>query len=175
MSTFTFRKPAPGECSDYFKRYTLLVEGDNPVEAMEAEFAGTLSLLQSLSEDQWMYRYAEGKWSIKEVILHIIDTERIMTYRALRIARNDKTPLPGFEQDLFTPYSEADIRSADSLIREFQAVRSATVELFRNFTADMWVRIGTASDNPISPLALAFIVAGHEMHHMRILRERYLL
>lgn len=169
-----FRKPGAHEHSDYFKRYTHLVEGDNPVEAIEKEAVRTVALLESLTEDQWMHQYAEGKWTIKEVILHLIDTERIMTYRALRISRNDKTPLPGFEQDEFMPYCDANNRTGDSLVREFKAVRAASIELFKNFTADMWERIGTASNHPVSTLALAFIVAGHELHHMRIIRERYL-
>lgn len=172
--TMIFRKPEAHECADYFKKYTHLVEGVNPIEAIEQEAVETVALLRSLTADQWMHRYAEGKWTIKEVILHLSDTERIMTYRALRIARNDQTPLPGFEQDDYMPYCEANTRTPDSLIREFQAVRAASIELFKNFSADMWGRVGTASNNPVSTLALAFIVAGHELHHMKIVRERYL-
>ena len=107
-------------------------------------------------------------------MLHIIDTERVFAYRAMRVARNDKTPMPGFEQDDYVPNSNASQRSASSVIEEYAALRNSTIQLFQNFSEDQLNRIGTASGFPISTLALGFILAGHEAHHMRIIREKYL-
>ena len=170
----TLKKPEAKETSDYYKLYINKVAGDDYLKAMEETMHDTLALLTSLEDAKWDYRYAEGKWSIKEVLLHLIDTERIMTYRALRMARNDKTPLPGFEQDDYIPFVDADQRSPQSILDEYQAVRKATIEMFRYFNDDMLSRLGTASGNPFTPRALGFVIAGHDIHHMSIIRERYL-
>ena len=165
--------PEPSEYAPYYGKYISLVGGHDVVAALEDQPRETLALLSALSEEQGDYRYAPGKWSIKEMLGHIIDAERVFCYRALRFARNDRTPLASFEQDEYVRSGNfGDCRLSD-LIEEFIAVRRATVWLFRHLSADAWMRIGIASDNPVSVRALAYIVAGHELHHRRILQEKY--
>ena len=134
----------------------------------------TLSFLNSLPKDKLEFRYAEGKWTIKEIILHLMDAERVFSYRALRIARHDKTPLPGFEQDDYIVPSQANKRSLDDLINEYKAIRLSTVALFNSFSDDMLVQLGTASNSPVSVRAIGFIIMGHEIHHCEVIKERYL-
>jgi hypothetical protein len=131
--------------------------------------------LAAIPEARSHYRYAPGKWSIKEVIGHLSDVERIMAYRALRIARGDATPLPGFDEDAYVPYARSDDRTVGELIEEWVAARQASIALLRNLPADAWTRRGTASNKPVSVRALAFIIAGHEQHHLETLRVRYAL
>jgi len=165
--------PDSSEYAAYYGRYISLVEGSDVVASLEEQPGETLLLLSGLTEEQGDYRYAPGKWSIKEMLGHIIDAERVFCYRALRFARNDRTPLASFEQDEYVRSGNfGDCRLSD-LIEEFIAVRRATVWLFRHLSADAWMRIGIASDNPVSVRALAYIVAGHELHHRRILQEKY--
>ncbi len=167
-------RPQPGDCNPYFFTYIDKVEGSDILPTLHSVFEETLTFLQDIPSDKWDYAYAPGKWTTKEAVLHIIDTERIMAYRALCIARNDKTALPGFEQDDYVPYSNANERNAASLIEEWKAVRAATLQQFKYYTPDMWKRSGTASGHPATPLALAYIIAGHELHHVWIIRDRYL-
>ena len=134
----------------------------------------TSTLLKSWTAEQWDLRYEPGKWSLKEVFIHIMDTERIFAYRALRFARHDQTPLPGFEQDDYIPYLEVSNRSGHSIIEEYESTRRATLSMFKNFSADMMLYNGTASGNSLTPLAIGFIIAGHEIHHLDIVKERYL-
>jgi uncharacterized damage-inducible protein DinB len=168
------RRPTPLEAADFYSGYIDKVPGNDFLQVLKNNASTTLAFLSNLTPIQWDYRYAPDKWSIKEMILHIIDSERIFTYRALRIARGDQTPLPGFEQNDYVPLSKASERSAESIISEYQAVRNASLALFTNFDDDMLHRKGTASETPITVLALGFIVAGHELHHLNILKERYL-
>ncbi len=168
------RRPEPQESDGYYTTYISKVEGDDFLKVLTKSFHETLALLEGLSKEQWEYRYEDGKWDIKEVMMHILDAERIFTYRALRIARNDKTPLAGFNQDDYIPYTDASDRTPASIIDEYKAVRMATIALFEHLTDEMYTRMGTASGLPFSPLALGFITAGHEIHHVRILKERYL-
>ena len=170
----TLKRPEPKESNSYYAKYVEQVDGNNFMSALEMILPKTVVFLNSLDAAKWNYRYADGKWSIKEVMLHILDTERIMAYRALRIARNDKTPIPGFEQDDYIPFTDAENRSPASIIEEYKAVRKATIEMFRHFNDDMLSRVGTASGNPFTPRALGYIIAGHELHHLRIVKERYL-
>ncbi len=166
-------RPKPGEYSPYYDRYISLIPGTDIVGTLASQFPKTVALLSARSEEDGELRYAPGKWSVKEALGHLIDTERIMAYRALRIARNDSTPLAGFEQDDYVrdgPYSE--LRLAD-LIEEFKAVRGATLALFRNLRAGDWKRQGVANKNDITVRALAYIIAGHELHHRNIIEERY--
>jgi len=128
----------------------------------------------SLPSEKLLYRYAENKWTIKEILVHIIDDERIYAYRALRIARNDKTPLPGFNQEDYIPFTNANNRSLASILHEYKSVRKATVTLFSSFTAIDLQRIGRANDHPVSVRALAYHIAGHELHHLNIIREKYM-
>jgi hypothetical protein len=170
----TLKKPETNESASYFKRYIDQVDGGDFLKTLEEALPKTVAFLNSLDAEKWNYRYADRKWSVKEVLLHVIDTERIMAYRALRIARNDKTPLTGFEQDDYIPFVDAENRSPTSLIEEYKAVRKASIEMFRYFNDEMLNRIGTASGNPFSVRALGFIIAGHEAHHLKIVKERYL-
>src|SRR5262249_48679154 len=133
-----------------------------------------LTLLGGVSPERADFRYAPGKWSIKEVVGHVIDTERIFSYRALRFARNDKTPLPGFEQDDYMPYTNFAQRELSDLAREFEHVRQATLFLFRNLDAAAWERRGTASGGELTVRAMAYVTAGHEIHHRTILQTKYL-
>lgn len=170
----TAARPETVEYHEYYHRYVQLVPDGNVVDTLERQLAETLELLGSISEEQAAHRYAEGKWSIKELVGHIADTERIFAYRALRIGRGDKTPLPGFEQDDYVPQGGFDGRTLVDIADEFANVRRATLSLFRSFPAEAWVRTGTASERPISVRAIAYITAGHELAHKAILRERYL-
>lgn len=167
-------RPQPGDAAPYFQKYIDLVPGGDIVQLLQEAKMDMIALLQALPPEKWDFRYAEGKWSVREMILHMIDTERIFTYRALRIARNDQTPLPGFEQDDYIPFSNATNRSWNSLISEYVAVREATIQLFKNFTPEMWQHTGTASNNTISVLALAYVTCGHERHHLNVLNDKYL-
>jgi hypothetical protein len=144
------------------------------VETLERQLGETLALLGGLSEEQAGARYEPGKWSVKELVGHVVDTERIFAYRALRFARGDRTPIPGFEQDPYVAGGNFDARTLRDLADEFACVRRATVALLRHLGEDAWRRTGTASDNEVSVRALAHIIAGHELHHLNVLRERYL-
>ena len=166
--------PDPTEYAPYYGRYITLVGGDDVVAALEDQPRETLALLSTLSEEQGDYRYAPAKWSVKEVLGHVIDTERVLSYRALRFARNDRTPLASFEQDDYVRAGDfADCRLAD-LIEEFVCVRRASLWFFRQLSAEAWMRRGIASGNEVSVRAIAYIVAGHELHHRQVLREKYL-
>lgn len=154
--------------------YLSLVPDGDILDILRSEFAAALALLHTVSEEASLHRYAPGKWSVRESVLHVSDTERIFAYRALRFSRGDNTPLPGFEQDAYVEHSAADARSWQSILDEFTAVRQSSIELFRNLPPDAWTRSGLASGYPITVLALAYLIPGHELHHRRILRERYL-
>lgn len=167
-------KPATNEYAPYYDKYVSVVPDGDIVATLEQQLAVTLALLGGLPEERGNDRYATDKWSIKEVIGHIADTERIMSYRALRIARGDTTPLPGFEQDGYIINGNFNARSLADLAAELETIRRATLFLFKNLTEEAWLRRGTASDNEITVRALAHIIAGHELHHVEILRTRYL-
>ncbi len=168
------RRPETEEIPEYYQNYVRQVEGDEIELILDSALKETLAFLELLPKEKWNYRYAPEKWTIKEVLLHIIDTERVFAYRILRMSRADTTPLPGFDQDVFVPNSDANNRTGASLIAEYKAVREATLQLVRYFTPEMWERKGTASGVTFSPITIAFITAGHEAHHLRIIRERYL-
>lgn len=165
--------PDPSEYAPYYGRYIALVRGADVVDALEEQPRETLAVLSTLSEEQGDFRYAPEKWSVKEMLGHVIDAERVFSYRALCFARNDQTPLASFDQDDYVRNSNsADARLAD-LIDEFVSVRRATVWLFRGLSQDAWMRRGVANGDPVSVRAIAYIIAGHEVHHRRILREKY--
>lgn len=168
------RRPAPDEFAPYYERYIARVPDGGVVDALRAQGDSFRALLDSAADNRARYAYAPGKWTLAEVIQHVIDGERVFTYRALRIARGDTTPLPGFEQDDWIVPSEANTRALRSLRDEFATVRAATITLFTGLPAAAWARRGTASNNPVSVRALAFIAAGHAIHHETIIRERYL-
>jgi len=166
-------RPPKTEYDPYYDRYISLVPDEDVLVTLDHQLSETLILLRSLSEQHGTFRYEAGKWSVKEVLGHLIDTERIMAYRALRVARNDRTPLAGFEQDDYVKYGGFDQRSVSNLSREFEQVRRASISLFRNLEPEAWERRGIANNVEISVRALAYIIAGHEMHHKAILKDRY--
>lgn len=164
--------PETSEYAPYYDRYISLVKDNDILAALQAQ--NIRSVLGSVSETQGNLRYAPGKWSIKQVLGHMIDTERIMAYRALRIARGDQTPIEGFEQDDYARNGPFEHCRMDDLLQEFAAVRSATVWLFRSLDREAWGRRGVANKNEITARALAYVIAGHELHHLQILKDKYL-
>jgi hypothetical protein len=169
-------KPVEGEYIPYAINYIKLLPDDGTViKRLADNQVYVSSLMLSLSEDKLMYSYAPGKWNIKEVLVHIMDTERIFAYRALRIARNDKTPLPGYEQDDYVPASNASGRTITDIIEEYDAVRKATLTLFHSFSEEDFTKTGIANNHAVSVRALAYQIAGHELHHLNVIKERYRL
>ena len=150
-----------------FSEYTL-------IEELEISVHRLIKFVQNIPLDKFDYRYAEGKWTIKDIIQHLIDTERIFAYRALRFARNDKTKLSGFEENDYVDEANAAKRSIQDLLTELDVVRQATLSLFKSFLNEELLRMGTASNNPISVRALGFVIIGHQNHHQRVFQERYL-
>ncbi|HYL61827.1 MAG TPA: DinB family protein [Candidatus Methylomirabilis sp.] len=169
----THARPEPSEYAPYYEKYIALVPGNDPVKALETQRARTVQLFAGRSERDGNFRYAPDKWTVKDVLGHLADTERIFTYRAMRIARADRTPIEGFEQDDYVRSGGFNERTLASLVDEFASVRSATVALFRSLNNDAWLRRGVANKNEVSVRALAFITAGHELHHANIIEERY--
>jgi DinB superfamily len=167
-------RPDSTEYAPYYEKYISLVPGDNIVATLSSQIEDTLKLLRVLSESQGELRYAPGKWSIKEVIGHLIDAERIFTYRALRMARSDRTPLPGFDENFYVETGNFSDRRVAELADEFHAVRKSGVYFFRHLGEGAWARRGVASDNEVSVRSIAHIIAGHELHHLGIIRTRYL-
>jgi len=166
-------RPGPGEYAPYYETYVSKVKGNDIVSILEAQRLQTAQLFAAHSERDGNFRYAPDKWTVKEVLGHVSDTERIFAYRALRIARGDQTPLPGFEQDDYVRSGNFVERTLADLAEEFGMVRAATIALFKSLPKDAWARRGTASKNEVTVRALAFIAAGHELHHRIILEERY--
>ncbi len=166
--------PHENEYAPYYGRYISLVPDGDFFLLLNEQFNETLGFLRNLTETQAETRYEPGKWSIKDVLGHVIDNERIMSYRALRIARGDTTPLPGYEQDDYVRAANFDSQTLTDLLAEFQTVRAATVSLCRSFDETAIGRRGTASNFPVTVRALAYIIAGHERHHINILRTKYL-
>jgi hypothetical protein len=166
-------RPAASEYAPYYEKYVSMIEGD-VLETLERQGAETASLLGGLSEDAGRSRYEPGKWSVKELVGHVIDTERVFAYRALRFARGDRTPLEGFDQDPYVAAGNFDARTLRSLADEFHHVRASTLALLRSLDDAAWARGGPANGHEVTVRALAYILAGHEAHHVRILRERYL-
>jgi uncharacterized damage-inducible protein DinB len=168
-------KPVPAEYAPYTISYIGLLPDDGLIlEHLLENLAATSDFLRALPAEKLSYRYAEGKWTIKEILAHIIDDERIYAYRALRFARNDQTELPGFEQDDYALESGANERSLDDLLQEFATVRHATVSLFESFDSKVLTRTGIASGNVMSVRAAAYHIAGHELRHINVIKDRYL-
>jgi uncharacterized damage-inducible protein DinB len=166
-------RPVPGEYAPSYEAYISKVKGSDIVGILEAQRLQMAQLFAARSERDGNFRYAPDKWTVKEVLGHVSDTERIFAYRALRIARGDQTPLSGFEQDDYVRGGNFAERTLANLAEEFGLVRAATIALFRSLQKDAWQRRGVANKNEVSVRALAFIVAGHELHHRLILEERY--
>ncbi|GAB3539774.1 DinB family protein [Pontibacter brevis] len=166
--------PSPEEHSSFLSNYVQQAKTDDLIEGLTASYVFITGMIQGLTEEQLLHRYAAGKWSIKEVMVHMIDTERIFSYRALRFARQDKTELPGFDQDKYIIPAKADSRDINSIIAEYTSLRTATIELFKNFDEEALQQKGIASGIEVSVRALGYVILGHEVHHQKIIRERYL-
>jgi len=169
------QKPKKGEFPEYASMYIDLIPNDGKLlRHLWNNWQLTKNLIQQLPEEKLLFKYAEDKWTIKEVLVHIIDDERIYAYRALRFARNDKTELPGFEQEPYAYYSYANQRTTESIVEEYEAVRLSTIALFNNFSDDAMARRGVANQNEVTVRALGYHIAGHELHHLNIIKTRYL-
>jgi hypothetical protein len=166
--------PGPTEAAEYYFRYIDLVPPGDIREVLADQLPETLRLLGGISDDRSRYRYAPDKWSIRDLVNHLNDTERLFVFRAFWFARGFDSPLPSFDQHVAVAAAGADGRSWDSLLEEFRAVRTATLAFYRTLPDEAWVRHGVASGNPFTVRALAYLAAGHVIHHTRILRDRYL-
>ena len=168
-------KPLEGEFAPYTIMYIGLLPDDGRVLThLQENIKLITNLVRPLSEDQLTTPFAEGEWTIKQILVHIVDDERIYVYRALRAARNDQTELPGFDQDLFTTYSDANQRSLDSIFEEYETVRAATITLFNNLPDEALSRASIANGHAMSVRAAAYHIAGHELHHLNSVRQNYL-
>jgi len=166
-------RPADNEYAQHYAPYVSLIRDGDVLDALQRQGRDVAALLGRVGEERSHHRYAEGKWSIREVTGHLSDSERVFTYRALTFARGDATPLPPFDENAWAAVSNADQRPMSALVEEMVAVRAATLTLFQGFTGTEWARWGTASGHKITVRALAYIVLGHERHHLNVLRERY--
>ncbi len=162
------------EYSSFNATYINALEDISLMEGLEKGLHQMVSFISIIPFEKLEYRYAKNKWTIKDILLHLIDAERIFAYRALRIGREDKTPLAGFEENDYVPNAMANSRTVESLIEEFQFVRNSTLCLFKNFSDEQLAYLGTSSDNTISVRAIGFLISGHQNHHLRIIKERYL-
>jgi hypothetical protein len=167
-------RPEAGEFAPYYLTYVAAVPDGDIRATLAVQRGETIAIFSAIPESRADFAYAAGKWTIKELFGHVIDTERVFAYRALRIARNDKTALASFDQDEFVRSGNFSARSLASLVTEYDHVRLATIDLFAQFADDLWSRTGTASNNPVTVRSLAWIIAGHNRHHARILVEKYL-
>ena len=167
-------RPLPDEAASYYFTYIDQVIGDNPLETIERQFDEFFPLLSEISEARSLHRYAPDKWSIRQLLNHVSDSERAFTFRALWFARGFDAPLPSYDQDIAAIGAQADAVRWSSHLEEFKRVRQATITLFQNLPPQAWMRTGTASGNTFTVRALAFIIAGHLIHHVRVLEERYL-
>src|SRR5208337_3299508 len=170
----TQKRPQSNDYAPYYGKYVMLVPDGNFLDILESQIKEMNRLLEPLTEAQANFRYEPSKWSIKEILGHINDAERIFAYRLLRIARGDQTPLPGFEQDDYIGPGNFSARTLADLLHEFSTVREASVSLLRSLDDAAWVRRGVASQKEVTVTAIAFVIAGHERHHRIILEERYL-
>lgn len=174
MSQAVVAKPQTNEYAAYYEKYVSLVPDGNIVDILEQQLEKTLAVFAEISEDKGNHRYAPDKWSVKELLGHVSDTERIFAYRLLRFARNDKNELTGFEQDGYITNAGFDNCQLSDLVREFEYIRKSSIALLQHLPEEAWLRSGVASENEVSVRALAYIIAGHELHHLKILSERYL-
>ena len=166
-------RPQAGEFAEYFDRYISLVPGEDVLSFLETQTGSVLGAVAAIPEERAGFRYAPGKWSIREVVGHLADCERVFDYRLLAIARGEKAALPPFDENEFARQAGHDAVALPSLVDELAAVRAATMHLLRHLPGEAWARIGTVSGKPTSVRALAFVMAGHVAHHMAILRDRY--
>ena len=168
-------RPAPTDYAEFYANYVSLVPEEEVLSAIETQSSETQKLIASIDETRGAYRYAEGKWSVKEVFGHVTDAERVFGYRALCIARGDQTSLPGFDEQEYMRNANFDDWKIGDLAELYALNRRANIVFFRNLREEDWNRRGTANNSPVTVCALAFIIAGHERHHVKVLRERYRL
>lgn len=162
------------EYAQFYAGYIQAIDNVELLEELEICVHDFIRFVQNIPMDKFDFRYAEGKWTIKDIIQHLIDVERVFSYRALRIARNDTTPLPGFDENFYVANANANNRSIQDLLSELALVRQSTLFLFKNFTLEQLGKIGTASDKQVSVRAIGFILIGHQKHHQEVFRQRYL-
>ena len=162
------------EYSNFYQSYIQALEDVELIEELEICLHEFIKFVQNIPMDKFDYQYEVGKWTIKEIIQHLIDSERVFSYRALRISRNDKTPLPGFDENDYVENSNGKERSLQSLLTEMAVVRQSTLSLFKSFTQEQLTKIGVASNNEVSVRAIGFIIIGHQKHHQKIFSQRYL-
>ena len=162
------------EFAPFYKNYITELGEVDLIETLTDSHHLLIEIISKLPEDKLNYSYAKGKWTIKELLQHLIDTERILSYRALRFSRNDLTDIPGFNEDFYVKNSNGKTRSKKSLLNEFSLVRNSTIALFISFSDKMLTNIGTANNSEMSVRALGFVIAGHQTHHLKILQEKYL-
>jgi hypothetical protein len=161
--------------SDYFDNYIKQTQGETAVEALEDSTSNCLAVLSSITEEQGDFRYAPDKWTVKEVIGHINDTERILSYRALRFASHDQTELAGYDENIYAKFSNADNRTVGGLVDEFEALRKATLIMYQSFSESTLACTGSANGLEVDVNRLGYVLAGHSLHHSRIITERYLI
>jgi uncharacterized damage-inducible protein DinB len=174
MTNLAIGRPDPSEHDPYYSRYISLVPGNDVIATLATQIENTLATLRRIPEARGAFRYASGKWTIRQVVGHLADSERVFAYRALRISRNDKRPIEGFEQDDYVRYGPFEHSDLAGLVEEFAQIRAATLSLVRHLDEEAWTRSGTANNAHITVRALAWIIAGHELHHRGILERQYL-
>jgi hypothetical protein len=162
------------EYAPFYAGYVQVLENVELIEELEICVHEFIKFVQNIPMDKFDYRYAEGKWTIKEIIQHLIDTERVFSYRAMRIARNDMTPLPGYDENHYVDHTNANARNLQGLLTEMAVVRQSSLSLFKSFSEEQLKLIGTASNSAVSVRAIGFILIGHQKHHQKIFEERYL-
>ncbi|HEX6981731.1 MAG TPA: DinB family protein [Balneolaceae bacterium] len=173
LSDWQDNQPNSDEYADFYEGYISLVKFENIIPVLIQQEKKVTALIHSLSPQQANYSYAEGKWSIRQVVGHLIDTERVMAYRALCISRGDQTSLPGFDQDEYVANARFEERDLQNLAAEYDALRNANISMFSSFSQEQIKRRGIANEYPVSVRALVYIIAGHEKHHLNVLKEKY--
>ncbi|MEL6672531.1 MAG: DinB family protein [Bacteroidota bacterium] len=166
--------PYENESAPFYHGYINQVSEITIADALRSSRDEVKAFLEALTPEQWAFRYAPEKWSLKEMWVHVVDTERVMAYRALRVARGDQTALPGFDENAFAAESFGDSRSSESILEAYLAQRASTLLMFQHMDESAYTRMGTASGHPVSVRALAYIISGHERHHLLVARNRYI-
>ena len=174
MPPYTAARPGADEYPAYFEDYVSLVPAGDVLQTLGRQIDDTLATLRGIDEERAAASYAPGKWTVKQLAGHVVDSERVFAYRALCIARGDTAPLPGMDQNVYVEHANFDARPLASLADELERVRATTLDLLGHLDEPAWLRRGTANGSQMSVRALAHIIAGHELHHARVLRERYL-
>ncbi len=167
------QRPKQGDYAQYYEQYISELKGNDILKILESQLSEAIIFFKSIPEEKGGFKYSEGKWSVKEVIGHITDNERVLAYRALCIARGEKNELPGFEQDDYVKLGKFNNRTLNDLINEFRLLRESDLVMFKSFDEESLSKDGIASKNRVTVLAILFIVAGHTLHHLRILKEKY--